>query len=234
MTNSPILAIAFLGVMLAVPAGYSQDLSRYRDFPFGMGLPALAQQIQMKTTDARVIHQRPALIQELEWQTYSLDSALQSDSVKSILFGFYNGELYRIVVTYDRDHTNGLTAEDLVVAVSAMYGKAGRPVAKLTFSSMQLYDGEKAYLEESEKVLARWEDGQYSVNLYESSFEISFGLVMYSKRLEGLAQAAALEAKRLDKQELPGREKARQKKEAEDSRVQQEKARRLNKAPFRP
>ena len=38
----------------------------------------------------------------------------QADSARDILSSFYNGELFRIVVTYDKDRTEGMTAEDIV------------------------------------------------------------------------------------------------------------------------
>jgi len=46
----------------------------------------------------------------------------QSDTVEQILFSFYNGELYKISVTYDRSSTEGLTEEDMVKSISAKYG----------------------------------------------------------------------------------------------------------------
>ena len=39
--------------------------------------------------------------------------------LKKVIFTFYNDQLSRIVVSYDRDRTEGLTAEDLIEAVSA-------------------------------------------------------------------------------------------------------------------
>jgi hypothetical protein len=55
-----------------------------------------------------------------------------------------------------------------------------------------------------------------------------------SPRLEALARTAAAQAIRLDEHEAPQREIARQKKEVEDARLSQEKARITNKAAFRP
>jgi hypothetical protein len=57
---------------------------------------------------------------------------------------------------------------------------------------------------------------------------------VYSKRLDDLAQAAIIESVRLDKQEAPQREIESRKKKDEKNRAKQEKARRANKAPFRP
>jgi hypothetical protein len=62
----------------------------------------------------------------------------------------------------------GLTADDIAEAVSAKYGTATRPVAEIILSSTHFYSGdEKIISDRSEKVLARWEDSQYSFNLYQ-------------------------------------------------------------------
>ena len=85
----------------------------------------------------------------------------------------------------------------------------------------------------SEKVIARWEDSQYSFNLIQFSSEATFGLVVYSKRLDSLARAAIVESVRLDNQEAPQREIKVERRRMRRSRVKQEKARGVNKPPFR-
>jgi hypothetical protein len=158
-----------------------------------------------------------------------------ADSVRDILFSFYNGELFRIVVTYDPERIAGMTAEDIVESVSAKYGTATTPVAEIILSSTQFYNGgEKIISDRTEKIIARWEDTQFSFNLFQPSYLSTFGMVMYSKRLDALARTAIFESVRLDKQEAPRREIERQKKKDEETRARQEKARQANKAPFRP
>ncbi len=214
---------------VSTPLIDSQDLFRYREFQPGMNLLEVAKQADMKPSEARVIHQRPAVIQELEWEPQISPSfSPQADPVKTILFSFYNDQLFRIVVNYDRYRTEGLTDEDMIEALSAKYGPATRPVAKIIlFSSFQVYN-------DSEKVIARWEDSQYSFNLFRSSYQPTFGMLVFSKRLDPLAQAAIVEAIRLDEQEAPAREIALQKKQDQENRVEQDKARLVNKAAFRP
>ncbi len=192
----------------------AQDLSKYRDFQFGMTLDSVAKQIQMKTTEAKTTHERPAVIQTLEWNQvgYSAPGA-KTTSVRSIRFDFYNGELWKMVVTYNPAETNGLTANDIMEAISEAYGTATTP---------------------GEKVLARWDDAQYSYNLYRSSYGNTFGLVAFSKMLDLMARNASLEADRLDKLEAPARELARQKKQADEARAAQEAARSINKPKFHP
>jgi hypothetical protein len=229
------IAFSVFGAVLSVSPAHSQDLSRYRDFQLGAKLTAVAKQAQVKPSEAKAIHQRPALIQELEWKAPFTDTARRAESVGNILFSFYNGELYRLVVTYNRERIEGMTAEDLVDAISAKYGTADRSAADITVSSTHLFsDGEKLITDRSEKIVARWEDAQYSFNLCQSSSDTTFDLIVYSKRLDGLARAAIVESVRLDTQEAPQRESDTKKKKEEENRTQQEKARRVNKPPFRP
>src|SRR4029434_1101502 len=125
--------------------------------------------------------------------------------------------------------------EHCVEAVSAKYGPANRPAAEIILSETLLFnDGEKIISDRSEKVIARWEDSQYSFNLFQYSSESTVGLVVYSKRLEDLARAAIVESVRLDKQEAPQREINSRKKKDEENRDKQEKARGVNKPHFRP
>ncbi len=214
---------------LSAPLMNARDLSRYREFQLGMNVRLVAKQADMEPSEARVIHQRPAVIQELEWRPpRSLGSSSQADPVSEVLFSFYNGELFRIVVNYDRYRTEGLTDEDMIEAISAKYGTATKPAAEIIlFSSFQVYN-------DSEKVIASWEDAQYSFNLFRSSYQPTFGMVVFSKRLDTLARAATVEAVRLDEQEAPQREAQRQKKQDEEDHAAGEKARLVNKVAFRP
>src|SRR5512147_2620555 len=167
MNSIRCVTITIIGFVLFTACSAAQDLSSYRDFRFGASLESILSQTDMNSVDAKTIHRRPALIQELEWRIRaSLDgSSTQTDSVKAIVFSFYNDELFRIVVNYNREGTEGLTDRDMIESISAKYGVATRPPAKtVTFSSSQIYN-------ENEKVVACWEDAQYSFNLFRSSYE---------------------------------------------------------------
>jgi hypothetical protein len=115
-----------LAVLLLTIANLcAQDLSKYRSFSLGTNLASVLRHTDQKLTDAKVIHARPALIQELTWWPPSYPRpSLPFDGVEQILFSFYNGELYKISVDYDRTFTEGLNAEDMVKSISAKYGPA--------------------------------------------------------------------------------------------------------------
>ena len=229
MISTRNVVISIFWAALSMPLIYAQDLSKYREFQLGMDLPAVAEKAGMKPSQATLIHQRPAMIQELEWRPQnSFNSPPQTDSVREVLFTFYNGQLYRIVVNYDKDRTEGLTEEDLIESISARYGTPAKPVARIiSSSSSQVYS-------DSEKVIARWEDPQHSINLFRFSYQSTFGLLIFSKGLDTLAQVAIIEAKRLNEQEAPQREIDRQKKEADEKSAAGQKARPTNKANFHP
>ena len=229
MINIRNLTISVCWLVLWTPLIYAQDLSRYREFQLGMNLLAVAKQIDARPSEVKVIHQRPAVIQELEWRPRNaLASSREAGSVNEVLFTFYNGELFRMVVSYDQQKTQGLTDQDMIEAISTTYGMATIPAATIIlFSSSYIYN-------DSEKVMARWEDSQSSLNLFRSSSQPGFGMLVLSKQMDALAQEAIRQAIQLDEQEAPQRDIARRKKEGEEIQAAQEKARPANKADFRP
>lgn len=211
---------------LAAAVIAAQDFSSYRGFKFGMDLPTVAKLADMRPSDAKLVHRRPALIEELDWRpAFSIGYSQRTDSVQEVLFCFYNGALFRMVITYDRDRIEGLTDEDMVEGISSKYGTATRPAQKIVFFSTL-----QAYSNDSEKVIARWEDPQYSFNLFRSSYQPTFGMLAFSKRIDALAHAAILEAVRLDALDAPQREMDSQKAKDEE----QANARRVNRTNFRP
>jgi hypothetical protein len=220
--RSSILCLVVL--LLSTPLLCAQDLSKYRHFTLGMSLTRVLEHTDQKMADVKLTHQHPALIQELTWWPPNLPgTSFQSDTVQQILFSFYNGELYRISVTYDQGAIAGLTAEDMVQSISAKYGPPAKSTAEINVSTNERQDSE-------EKVVALWEDSQYSVSLHRSAFSNDFELVISSMRLNAEADEAIAKAVKLEEQAGPQREADRQKKEADDL----EAARQKNRKIFRP
>jgi hypothetical protein len=89
-------------------------------------------------TAAKVLHARPAAIVELEWRPRysSRGESPQTDPVDTMLFRFYDDQLYTIIVDYDRRRTEGMSAADMIAAVSETYGPtsrlASRPIGTQT------------------------------------------------------------------------------------------------------
>jgi hypothetical protein len=222
MTRNLVISLAM--VLLSAPLISGQDLSRYRKFSLGTSLAALSNQVGLDSHWANFVHQRPAVIQELTyWPVDSSDSSVRVEPVSQILFSFYNGELYRMLVTYDQGATEGLNDEDMVQAVSARYGTGRRLYPEINLPTNDVYVS-------PEKVIARWEDSQNSVNLLGSTSMNSFRLAVFSKRLDALAEAASTESVKLEKEQAPQKEIDRQKKEVDDLDI----ARQKNRKTFRP
>jgi hypothetical protein len=212
------LVSSLVMILLSAQCIHGQDLSKYQTFSFGMRLVDLSEQVDQKPAEANLIHQRPALIQELMWWPPLASGTRLAEPVRQILFSFYNGELYRILVTYDRYVTEGLTADSMVRTMSAKYGTATRPTAEINFTT-----NETGEYGTTEKVIVRWEDSQYSFNLFRSPLSNTFGLVMFSKRLDAQAEAAIAESLKLEGQEDPQKEVARVKQEANDLETSRQK-----------
>jgi hypothetical protein len=231
MINTRTLAIVALGLVLSTHSLNGQGPPQYRDFQLGGDLLSVSALAKVTASEAKTIHLRPAVIQELEWRPpyfVSGSTAPQNDPVQQIVFSFYNDQLFRLVINYDRQRTDGMTDADLIEAISTAYGPPLKPAVKKTRSVLSQLE------EESGTPVARWGDADYSVVLYRSSYASEFRVIVTSPRLEALARTAAAQAIRLDEREAPQREVARQKKEVEDTRLSQEKARIANKAAFRP
>jgi len=217
---------AFVLFTAASLTAVAADLSKYRDFQFGADLPTVAKVIGASPSQAKLIHSRPALVQELEWRPQSLGPSPKAESAEGVVFSFYNGTLFRIAVKYDRHATEGLTTEDFVEAISAVYGPAAKvppPVEPV-----------KESYGDQEETVARWEDPQYRFDLVRSSYGPSYSLVGILKSLEAPVQAANVEAKRLDDLEAPQRDAARAAAERDAKAASLEKARLANKPKFRP
>jgi hypothetical protein len=118
-----------------------------------------------------------------------------------------------------------MTSDDLVEAISLTYGAATKPIAEIAYHSNYA---------EVAAVIARWQDPEYSYDLVRTGDRASFALVLYSKRLDALAQAAIVEAVRLEAQEAPQREFEKKQRREQEEHLELEKARAVNRTNFRP
>src|SRR5258708_38074725 len=93
----------------------------------------------------------------------------------------------------------------MVNSISGKYGSPTKIPLEIDSATNDRYDVKQ-------KLVASWEDSQYSFKLIRSSFSGDFELVIYSKRLNTEAEGALAEAVKLEKQEEPQREAERQEK----------------------
>ena len=222
MTRSAVLC--FVVLLLTVPMLRAQDFSKYRNFSLGTNLTAVLKHTDQRLLDVKATHDGSVLFQELTWHPANgIGVSYRSESVDEIVFSFYKGELYKMVVTYDRASTEGLTADDMVKSISAKYGPA-------TSIALEIDAAANAQYELRQKPVASWEDSQYSLNLVRSSYSNAFELVIYSKRVSAEADAALAQVVKVDEQEAPQKTIERQKKEADAIEVTRQK----NQKSFRP
>jgi len=205
------LTLCLFVMLLVAPLLCAQDLSKYRGFSFGMSPAAVVKLTDTSITDVKTLHRQPALIQELTWWLPMLPGAsYTADSVREVLFFFYNGELYKLSATYDRAATEGLTAEDLAQSISAKYGPPIDPVTEIDLSTGERHGGT------AETVVAHWGNAQYSLSLSRSGLANGFTLEMYSLQTNAAADLAIAKAIKVEELEGPQKEADRQKKEADE------------------
>jgi hypothetical protein len=226
-----VFGVTGVALVLSTSALSGQTTPQYRDFMLGSSLSTVSTQVKASATDVRPVRQHPALIQELSWRVpyFMADSnEPRKDPVRQITFSFYNDQLFRMAIDYDRTRTEGLTDADMIGALTEVYGPATTPKPRTASTFMSRLDVT------SGTPVSQWGDAEYSVVLVRPSFGAAFQVIVTSTKLDELARAADAEAVRLDQREAPLREIARLKQDADDARVSQEKARAANKATFRP
>jgi hypothetical protein len=227
MTSPRALALASV-IVCGTHSAAAQDLSRYRAYRLESTVAAVVAISGARDSDVKSVHERPAQIQELEWHSaFVLRGTEGADPIQDIIFRFYNGALYQILVTYDRARMEGLTNEDVIASVSATYGIP--PLRPARARSVPA-----AEMAADTTVVARWENQSALLTLTRGSYSPQYQFMLTSKTLNGSARAAIKEAGRLDAKEAPQRELDQRIKQTADARVASEKARAANKAAFRP
>lgn len=225
------LTIGLLGIALVGQRLDAQEFARYRTFNLGGSLASVLTSTGAAASDVRTLHERPAVLQDLEWRPsrWITGTATQStDPVEQMVFSFYDDQLFRIVVDYGSDGTEGMKDLDLIEAISAVYGtplgRSSRGMSRVP-SEVEANSGAS---------VGRWGDAEHSLVLYRSSsYRPTWRLIVTALRVDGLARTADARARRLDDREAPQREIARQKKEQSDGRAAAEKARTSNKKLFK-
>jgi hypothetical protein len=205
----------------------AQTPVHYRDYALGGNLASVSTAAGVPASDAKTLRSLPAVLQELQWRRpYTLNGVVTAaDPVQTIGFSFYNDQLFRLVIDYDRNRTEGMTEGDMVDAISELYGPA---LASTAANRLP------AFGEDFGPRVARWGNADYTAVLYKSPYADGFRMIVSSVPLYALAQTAEAAAQRTDVRDAPRRERARLKKEADDARAAQETARLANKTAFKP
>lgn len=216
-------------LVLGLGTASAAELHRYREFQLGTSVATVTAVTKTTPTDMKVMHQRPALLQQLEWRPRYMSGAptADRDSISQVSFSFVDDKLFRIGVSYERTKTAGLTDADMIASLTAVYGPQSPllPRAK----ARPGYDQTDAA-----SIVAEWRSDDSQVQLQRTGYNDSFALVITSISLDTLARQAQVSAIALDAQEAPQREAALAKKRDLDTRAAEERARTANKEAFKP
>lgn len=209
-------------LVLAVSTVSSADLSRYREFELGASVAAVTAVTQTGQRDLKTLHIRPAVLQELEWRPRYMSGAPVAgrDSIDQLVFSFVDDQLFKISVAYARDRTRGLTNEDMIESLTALYG------APTSLSRSDALDAPAG--------IAEWRTENTAMLLQRTRYSDSFVLVITSLSLDAIARKAQATAVIMDEHDAPAREAALLKKRADDERQADELARSANKRVFQP
>lgn len=215
-------------IVLAVSTVSSAELSRYREFELGASV-ATVTAVTQNAARVMIVHSRPALLQQLEWRPRYMAGAPQADrdSIGEVVFSFVDDQLFQISIAYAQDRTSGLTDEDMVGSLTAVYGAPSSPSPRTrTTSSLVALD--------APVVIAEWRHAETTVVLQRKEYSDSFFLVITSLPLDTIARKAQATAVAMDQREAPAREAALLKKRADDEKVAAERTRSTNKKVFQP
>ena len=216
-------------ILLASAPVAAADLGTYREFTIGASTAAVIALTGAAERDMKTVHERPALLQELSWRPRYVSgrNSADRDSVAAIVFSFIDNQLFRMAIDYDRSRTEGLTKEDMITSLSAMYGpRSTQPAPIASRPAFESLD--------TPTVFATWRQGDVMLTLNQSTYGGGFSLVVISVPLEALARKAQATAVTMDAREAPARDAARVKQQADAARAAAEKTRTTNKDAFKP
>ena len=228
--HSVVVSACALILCVSHVAG-AQDLSRYRDVAFGSSVSKVVAITGTNASAVKVIHERPALIQEITWRPqYSAGrSAERIEAVREVAFRFHNDQLFSITVIYDARLVEGLTNADIIAAVSAVYGPAAlTPAASLGPAAVP------PGMINATTALARWQSTDYEFTLMREVYPATFRLIGVSRAVAAVARVDEADAVRLDAQEAPRRRAEQAVADAERRKAADDKTRTTNKGEFHP
>jgi len=184
-------------------------------------------QLKVTSSDVKVVHERPTLIQRITWRPLRLVSGtvVEPDPLGEMVLTFHLGRLAGITATYDLERTTGLTNADLNEAFTNSYG-----TSILVPTPTRTTVASRAEPE----TIGRWDDAETLVLLWREPSTNRIKLTVTSIATDRAMQEAIADGLRLEASEAPARDLARRATEDAALRARDEKARSDNKATFKP
>lgn len=202
-TSRGVVLAALVLATSATPTA-AQGRSQYRTYAMGDSLQTISRQIGQPVIDATATPAVAGGVQELRWHARSVrdGGAPPGDPVDRLVFSFYEHRLFRIVIDYAPDRTEGMTEADMVAAVSALYGSPRRRTLATT-------EEPRAPARPVETVIAQWITGDQSVVLLALQGRTAFRVIVVSSGLQTLARASGAREAPVDRPDWASIEAAR-------------------------
>ena len=199
--------------------------SRYRGVSIGDSVGTTVASLGMTASDIAVVHARPSLVQQLTWRPNQFFAGRTgpADALAEMVLTFHLGRLARVVATYERERTEGLTDVDLRDSFTTVYGP-----------SMLVPTAARAAPAGQPQVIGQWGDGETLVVVWREAYPPRVKVTVSSVAGDRLMQDAMASGLRLDALEAPARDIIRRASDELTRRRRAEQSRVDNKAAFKP
>lgn len=228
---SQFLALSLVTLLwVPVAAAQTQPLAQYRDVTLGDSVETAVERLKATAADVKVLFAQPTLVQELTWKPHRFISGttVEPDPLAEIVLTFHKGHLARIVASYDRERTLGLTDADLHELLSNIYGTSLLQ-SKLTQPSFDPIGPMSP-----RKTVSSWADADTLVLLWREEYPRRVGLTITSVTADRALQDAIGLGARLMASGSPQRAIDKQAATAQAIKDRDAEIRRQNKARFKP
>ena len=225
MHAARIATIVCAAVMAVQVVSASPVFSRYRGVSIGDSVSVVVASLHMMPSDVAIVHARPDMIQQLTWRPnqFVTGRTAAPDAVAEMVLTFHLGRLARLVATYDRDRTEGLTNADLRDSFTTIYG-----------TSMLASTPGGVRSSGDPEIIGQWGDGETLVVLLREAFPRRLTVTVSSVAADRLLRDALASGARLDATEAPTRDMVRRLSEALAREQRDEQSRVDNKTAFKP
>jgi hypothetical protein len=225
MHASRVATVVCAAVMAVQVVAASPVYSRYRGVSIGDSVGTAVASLGMTASDITVLHSRPSLVQQLTWRPNQFFTGRTgpSDAVAEMVLTFHNGRLARLVATYEREKTAGLTNVDLRDSFTTVYG----PSMLVPTATGPASPGQP-------DIIGQWGDGETLVVVWREVYPPRVKVTVSSVVGNRLMQDAVASGVRLDAIEAPTRDIVRRVNDDLTQRRRAEQSRIDNKAAFKP
>ena len=124
-----LVAVSLFVAASSVSLFGAQTRTFYRTYRMGDDQLTISRQIGVPSAPG-TMPGSPGTVQDLRWRSQYArrGDARPGDPVARLVFSFYEDQLFRIVIDYASDRTEGMTEADMVAAVSHVYGPPAKRI----------------------------------------------------------------------------------------------------------